>query len=159
VDESENSVSKFFRGKFSNGGLSLNINDLEEGRNYKAWVANARYICDSLYYIFLSGYVSGLEAYWKRAVKEGYVEAPGWEKVKTMAELSLEEAKFACVLHEQGEIEDARILADKARQHLKERYVLLLKSWQLKLTTHSVSIAPFKRLIYGAQFTADMADL
>ena len=66
-----NASSQLFLGKFADGDRRVNIDDIElnPSADPRAFVRQIRNICDSLYYVFLSGYQSGLEAYWNRRVE------------------------------------------------------------------------------------------
>jgi hypothetical protein len=86
--------------------------------------------CDSLYYVFLNGYQSGLEAYWNRSVEKGKAQGegrqltPGWHRAKELARGALEEAKSAWNQYRDGELEESKTSAERAVQFLAERYML-----------------------------------
>lgn len=78
----------------------------------------------------MRGYISGLEACWKCSNSNGTAEGkpgsstPGWHNALVTAKSALEQAMLACSKREQDKVEESEILAKKAHELLKERYVL-----------------------------------
>ena len=86
-------------------------------------------MCDTLYYVFLSGYQSGLEAYWKHNVEgwkaqgKGSDSDPRWHKATVQAKRAIEEAISAWDLYGKGKLDESMESGDRAAQFLVERYV------------------------------------
>ena len=121
----------FSRGAF--GGNTnhtiLSIPDLARQSNIEDFVGNIRRICEVLYYVFMTGYISGLEACWKRYSSKGTAEgrsqssASSWHNALVKAKSALEQAMLACSKREQDKAEESEKLAKIAHELLKERYV------------------------------------
>jgi hypothetical protein len=96
----------------------------------QAAVQQVRNACQALYFIFLKGYKTGLEAYWNRSVEKGKEEGkerdstPGWRNAMTMARNALEESVSAWEQYGRGEREEAICSADRALEFLTERYFI-----------------------------------
>jgi hypothetical protein len=126
-----NASSQLFLGKFADGDRRVNIDDIElnPSMDPRAFVRQIRNICDSLYYVFLSGYHSGLEAYWNRTVEKGKAQGegrestPGWHRAKVLAREALEEAKSAWNRYHDGKLAESKTSAERAVQNLAERYM------------------------------------
>jgi hypothetical protein len=122
---------QLFLGEFPNGGMGIHIEDMFVGAAVDplSFYRNLRRICDTLYYVFLSGYQSGVEAYWKRSVEKDKTEGKGrestsdWHKVTVLASKALEEAKSAWNLHNGGKVKESEESAKRAAKFLAERYV------------------------------------
>ena len=79
--------------KFADGhrGISIDDTELTPGTDPRTFYRQIRKICENLYYVFLSGYQSGLEAYWDRSVARGKAKGkardstPGWYNAKVQA--------------------------------------------------------------------------
>jgi hypothetical protein len=89
------------------------------------FMRRTRLLCDSLYYVFLSGYRSGLEAYWNRSMERSKValreSTPRWHNAKISAGRALEEAKSAWNLRQENKIEESNASAERALQFLVAR--------------------------------------
>ena len=91
---------------------------------------------DALYYVFLSGYQSGLEAYWNRSLEKGKAQGkgrdstPGWHKAMVHATQALEEAISAWNLHNEGKLDESKASGEKAAQFLAERHVTRSLLWR-----------------------------
>lgn len=114
----------FFLGKFPDGSWRLPI--VEAQPNDPAYfVRHTRLLCESLYYVFLSGYRSGLEAYWNRSVERSKgalrKSAPKWQNAPASAGQALEEAKSAWNLRQENKLEESNASAERALQYLKAR--------------------------------------
>jgi hypothetical protein len=117
-------ASKFFLGTFPNGDwrqpiVERNPNDPKE------FLRQTRLLCESLYFVFLSGYQAGLEAYWNRSVENGKgaprESTPKWYMAKVSAGNALEEAKSAWNLRQENKLEESNASADRALQFLRTR--------------------------------------
>ena len=110
-------------------GISIDDISLRKNIDAQAFYRNLRGTCDALYYVFLSGYQSGLEAYWNRSVERGKAQGKGrdstlgWHKAKIQAKKALEEAIYAWNLYDEGKREESRKSGERAVQFLAERYV------------------------------------
>jgi hypothetical protein len=128
VDKRPTKDLQFFLGQFPNGKKEINI--LPGGdATPEVLFRQLRRACDSLYYVFLSAYVSGIEAYWNRSVEMGKAEGkgrdstPGWHNAIVQAKKALEEAVSAWNLYDNGELDKSEDSAERAAQFLAERYV------------------------------------
>ena len=125
-----NAPPQLFLGKFADGDRRVNIDDIElnPSTDPRAFVRQIRNTCDSLYYVFLSGYQSGLEAYWNHSVEkdraQGRESTPGWHRAKVLAREALEEAKSAWNQYHDGKLAESKTSAERAVQYLAERYIL-----------------------------------
>ena len=126
-----NGSPRLFLGVFPNGNRGIGIDDitLREDVDAKTYYRGLRRICDALYYVFLSGYQSGLEAYWNRSLEKGKAQGkgrdstPGWRKAAIQAKKALEEAIYAWNLYDEGKHEESMKSGERAVQFLAERYV------------------------------------
>ncbi len=129
VDEpSANGSPQISLGQFPNGLREIGLlMGGESDRQY--FYRHIRRACEAFYYLFLSGYEAGLEAYWNRSVKEGQAHGKGrdstprWYNSKVQATIALEEAVSAWNLYEEGKIEESEKSRERAVQVLAERYV------------------------------------
>jgi len=127
---------KFCMGKFANGDRRINIDDIElnPSTDARVFVRQIRNTCESLYYVFLTGYQTGLEAYWKHSVEKGEAEGkgrestPGWHEATVHAKDALQAALSAWDLYEQGNLAESKKSAERAVQLLANRY-----SWSCHL--------------------------
>jgi hypothetical protein len=123
-----NASPQFFLGEFANDHPATSV-ELNRSTNPETFYRQTRVICDTLYYVFLNGYQSGLEAYWNRSVEEGKAQGkgrdstPGWLEAKVQAKKALEEAKSAWDLHHEGRLTESMASANRAAQFLAERYM------------------------------------
>lgn len=121
----------FARGAFGGNTTHtiLSVPDLARQSNPEDFVGNVRRLSEVLYYVFMNGYISGLEACWKCDSSKGTAEgrsqssAPSWHNALVTAKSALEQAMLACSKREQDKAEESEILAKKAHELLKERYV------------------------------------
>ena len=119
---------ELFVGEFPSGMREVTI-VLGSDIDRHAFYQQLRRACATLYYVFLTGYLAGLETYWKRSVEEGKAEGkkrdstPGWYKAKVDAKRALREAVSAWNLYEEGKVEESNRSRERAAQLLAERYV------------------------------------
>ena len=128
----ENTSPQFSMGIFPDGTRRISIESPEQGSDStlycQAKVREIRNACDCLYFVFLRGYQSGLEAYWTRSVERGKAagkertSTPGWDKAKIMAGKALEEAISAWNQHHKGKLAESKASAERALQFLTQRY-------------------------------------
>ena len=127
-ERQENASPQIFSGKFANDYATTSI-ELNSSTDPQAFYRQIRIICDTLYYVFLSGYQSGLEAYWNRSLERGKAEGkgrdstPGWLKAKVQAKNALEQAISAWDLYHEGKLTDSIDSAERAAEFLAERYM------------------------------------
>ena len=121
---------QIFLGVFPDDSNKLDLdNSAEGGLSFESFIRRLRRACDALYYVFLSGYRSGLEAYWKSSVEKGKAQGkardstPGWYKATVQANNAIEEAVSAWNLYDGGKLEESEDAAERAAQFLAERYV------------------------------------
>jgi hypothetical protein len=118
---------QFFLGKFPDGEWRQRIAEAnpDNPNDPKDFLRQTRLLCESLYYVFLSGYRTGLEAYWNRSVERSKnasrESTPKWHVAKVSAEKALEEAKSAWNLRQENKFEESKISAERAHQFLLER--------------------------------------
>jgi hypothetical protein len=150
---------QFFLGVFPNGNTGISIVDitLQEDVDAEMYYRRLRRICDALYYVFLSGYQSGLEAFWNRSVEKGRAQGkgrlstPGWNKAKILAQKALEEAVHAWNLYDEGKRKESRKSGERAAQFLAERYVARCPSLVVvSANNECLFIAP-RKLLFGRQ--------
>jgi hypothetical protein len=114
-------ASPFFLGTLPDGFSQQRIVQPNSGN----FLRQTRFICDTLYYVFLDGYRSGLEAYWNRSMERGRnalrESTPRWHNAKVLAGKALEEAKSAWKLRQEDKLEESNASAETALQYLKAR--------------------------------------
>ncbi|OCK97655.1 uncharacterized protein K441DRAFT_675041 [Cenococcum geophilum 1.58] len=119
-----NGSPQVFLGEFADGHMDI---ELTPGTDPQTFYRQIRNTCESLYYVFLSGYQSGLEAYWNFSVERGKAEGkgrdstPGWHKAKVQAKKALKEAMSAWDLCHEGKLTESKESAERAAQFLAER--------------------------------------
>jgi len=76
---------QIFLGVFPDDSKKVDLDSSAEGGlSFESFIRRLRRACDALYYVFLSGYRSGLEAYWKSSVEKAKAQGkardstPGW---------------------------------------------------------------------------------
>jgi len=81
----EKASPQIFLGEFADDHGAISI-ELIPSTDPQTFYRQIRITCDTLYCVFLSGYQSGLEAYWNRSMERGKAEGkgrdstPGWYK-------------------------------------------------------------------------------
>jgi hypothetical protein len=121
------SAPQFFLGKFPDGSWRQRIAEANPDmpNDPKDFLRQTRLLCESLYYVFLSGYRTGLEAYWNRSVERGKDASrdstPKWYGARVSAGQALEEAKSAWNLRQENKLEASRASAERAVQFLVAR--------------------------------------
>lgn len=130
-DETHDKKPRFLKGTFGNDQFQVPV---PTGTDYKThpdrFVGQNRYVSEVIYYVFLVGYVTGLEAHWNRSVAAGKAEGqprpstPTWHKALDLARESLKEATRAYMLRKNDKVIESQEAADRAHQLLIERYVL-----------------------------------
>ena len=115
---------QFFLGKFPDGSLQQRIAVMNPG-DPRDFLRQTRLLCESLYFVFLSGYQAGLEAYWNRSVersKDAFRQStPRWHNATVSAGKALEEAKSAWNLRQENKLEESNASAERALQFLVAR--------------------------------------
>jgi hypothetical protein len=120
-------TSHFFLGRFPNGSWRQHIAETNpyDPDGPKDSLRQTRLLCESLYFVFLSGYRTGLEAYWNESVEKSKnalrESTPKWYGAKVSAGKALEEAKSAWNLRQGNKIEESEASAVRAHQFLIER--------------------------------------
>jgi hypothetical protein len=114
---------QFFLGKFPDGSWRQPIAETNSD-DPRDFLRQTRLLCESLYYVFLSGYRSGLEAYWNRSVERSKgtlrESTPKWHNATVSAGKALEEAKSAWNLRQEDKLE-SKASAERALQFLVTR--------------------------------------
>lgn len=145
-----NASPQIFLGEFANGHRKISIDDTElsPSTNPQTFYRRIRNTCESFYYVFLSGYQSGLEAYWNRSVERGKAQGKasyltlGWYKVKVQAGKALKEARSAWDLCYEGKLIESKNSAEKAAQFLAK----------------SIEEAPVMVKVFWPNYTEEMTD-
>jgi hypothetical protein len=120
-------TSRFSLGEFPNGSWRQRIaeTDPDDPDKPRVFLRKTRLLCESLYYVFLSGYRTGLEAYWNRSVERSKnalrESTPKWHVAKVSAGKALAEAMSAWNLRQENKFEESKVSAERARQFLLER--------------------------------------
>ena len=127
---------QIFLGEFPDSLSHIGIDDTSPGSiRSDAFYQRLRRACDAFYYVFLSGYRTGLEAYWKR-VEKGIAQGkardstPGRQKAIVHATEALEEGISAWNLYNEGKLDESKASAEKAVRLLAERYVTRSPLWR-----------------------------
>ena len=117
---------RFLKGKFGPRRFHLPVPTGDDDEAHpQRFIGQIRCVSEVLYYIFLVGYVTGLEAHWRRSVAAGEAEGqatPSWHKALDMARECLKEATRASTLRKNGKVIESQEAADRAHQLLIERY-------------------------------------
>jgi hypothetical protein len=110
----------FFLGKFPDGSRRQVIPE-RNSDDPTDFLRKNRLLCESLYYVFLSGYRSGLEAYWNRSVDRDKAASrestPKWYGARVSAERALEEAKSAWNLRQKDKLKESNASAERAHRN------------------------------------------
>src|SRR2546423_923636 len=122
---------QLFLGEFPDGSTKIDLDDTSRkgGLSLETFIKRLRRACDTFYYVFLSGYRTGLEAYWKSSVEKDKTQGkardstPGWHKAMVHATQALEEAISAWNLFNEGKLDESKASGEKAAQLLAERCV------------------------------------
>jgi|ERR1700733_13033929 hypothetical protein len=118
------STPPFFMGTLPDGSWRQRIAQTNSN-NPEDFLRQTRLLCDSLFYVFLSGYQSGLEAYWNRSVERSKIaprdSTPRWQNATVSAGKALEEAKSAWNLRQENKLEESNASAERALQFLVTR--------------------------------------
>jgi hypothetical protein len=124
--QQEDKELPFSLGTFPDGNWRLSIAETDSD-DPVYFVRRTRLLCESLYYTFLSGYRSGLEAYWNRSMERSKSKGtlrestPKWQNAKLLAGQALEEAKSAWNLRQDNQLEESKASAESALRYLKKR--------------------------------------
>jgi len=117
---------QIFSGKFPDGSTIVTLDDSTKGGlSFETFFKRLRRACDAFYYVFLSGYRTGLEAYWKSSVGKGKAQC----KALVYATQALEEAISAWNLYNEGKLDESKASGENAVQLLAERYVTRSLLW------------------------------
>ena len=126
---------RFSLGQFPDGRKGINIQSSNPelvGSEFdcRAAVQQLRNACQALYFVFLKGYKTGLDAYWNRSIEKSKEEGkerdstPGWHNAMVMAGKALEESVSAWQKYERGEREEAIRLANAGLEFVTARYFI-----------------------------------
>jgi hypothetical protein len=124
--------AQFFLGRSADGSQDEPIYEMAPGTDPVVFIQRFRRLCESIFYVFLDGYRSGLEAYWNRSLERSQSEGkgrgltPGWHRAKALPETALEEAKAAWTQRQEGRVEESMRSAESALEVLAKRYVQML---------------------------------
>jgi len=111
--QTRKAISQFFIGEFPDNSREQPIMEMASGADPESFLRYSRSLCESLFYVFLSGYHSGLKAEWNRSVEEGKKQGqarqstPMWLNAIRLAEEVIEVAKLARIQSEEGRIEES----------------------------------------------------
>ncbi|KIX05117.1 uncharacterized protein Z518_05989 [Rhinocladiella mackenziei CBS 650.93] len=114
-----------YLGNFPDGRWRQPIAEMDSADDPTTFLLQTRLLCESLYYVFLRGYQSGLQAYWNRSVERSKSPSrdstPKWYKATISARQALDEAWSAWELRQEGKVEESNSSAERAHQCLAER--------------------------------------
>jgi hypothetical protein len=162
----------FSLGQFADGTQVEPIFELAPGINPVEFILRSRRLCESLFYVFLDGYRSGLEAYWVRSLERsrsehrGRESTPMWQNAKTLAGEAIEEAKAAWIQWQENKVEESRTSAKNALDLLAQRYYAVMfppvtEGALLVITnywmSHSVEEAPYTDIRFTDYCTKALA--
>ena len=129
-DERPNRTPRFLKGTFGHRQFEIPVPvGIDNETHPERFVGQNRCVSEVLYYVFLVGYVTGLEAHWSRSVAAGKAKGqarpstPSWHKALDLARECLKEATRASTLRKNDEVMESREVADRAHQLLIERYM------------------------------------
>ncbi|KAN0079175.1 hypothetical protein V8E54_004389 [Elaphomyces granulatus] len=122
------SSPQLFQGEFPDGSTKIDLDDASPkgGLSFETLIKKLRRACDTFYYIFLSGYRTGLEAYWQSSVEKGKAQGKErdstskWQEAMLHASQALEEALVAWNLYNEGKVDESKASGEKAAQLLAE---------------------------------------
>jgi len=120
---------QLFLGRFAEGYEEEPIYEMAPGTDPTDFIRCSRRLCESLVYVFLNGYHTGLEGYWNRSVEKGKSEGKGrdstpeWVNAKTLARTAPKEAQIAWNLRKEDKIAESKVSAEYALEFLAQRYV------------------------------------
>jgi hypothetical protein len=148
---------QFFLGEFPDGSRKIDLDDTSpQGTlSLDAFYQRLRRACDTFYYVFLRGYRTGLEAYWKRSVEKGKAQGkatPGWHKAMVHATQALEEAISAWNLYNEGKLVESKASGEKAAQLLADRHVTPFSLVAVNANIGLLFIASEKLLMWRKHF-------
>ncbi|KAI9772380.1 MAG: hypothetical protein M1839_002459 [Geoglossum umbratile] len=115
---------QFFIGQFPNGSLEQVIVGMAPGVDPTNFFHHSRSICESLFYVFLTGYHCGLKAHWDRSMEaskkqgHGRQSTPMWQKAVHLASDAIDSAKLACTQWEEGQVEESKKSAESVLEYL-----------------------------------------
>ena len=118
-DEKHGKKPRFLQGIFGNNKSEISIPTGVDHLTYPGlFVGQNRAVSEVLYYVFLVGYVAGLEAHRNRSVAEGKAEGqartltPTWHKALNLARESLKETTRASTLRKNDKVIESQEVAD-----------------------------------------------
>lgn len=135
--QTRSAASQFFLGKFASGYTREPIPTRDPGIDISDFYHDTRTLCESLYYIFLNGYQSGLETYWNHSMQRakskgrGTQLAPKWQNAILLAKEAITAAKLGRTEWEENKIEESKKSAEKALEYIAKRYVVCCSSFHL----------------------------
>lgn len=102
------------RSKFERHGYAIPVpTDFDHEADPEQFVGHNRCVSEVLYYVFLVGYVTGLEAQWRRSMAKGKAKGqarpstPSWHKALDMARKCVEEATRASTLRNNDKMSES----------------------------------------------------
>lgn len=129
-DERHDKTPRFLRGKFGHRQFEIAVPAGVDSESHTGrYVGQNRCVSEVLYYVFLVGYVTGLEARCSGSVAAGKTKGqaspstPSWHQALDIARKSLKEATRASTLRKNGKVIESQEAADRAHQFLVERYM------------------------------------
>ncbi|KAH0565329.1 hypothetical protein GP486_001273 [Trichoglossum hirsutum] len=120
---------RFSMGKFPDGYEEEPIFEMSPGTAPRVFIQKTRRLCESLFYVFLSGYHTGLEGYCNLSMEESKEESKsaskrdstsGWHNAKNLAKAALDKAKEAWDLRKENDQVRSKRSAEEALQILNK---------------------------------------
>ena len=143
--------AQFFLGKFASGDTTQPIPARDPGIDIADFYHQSRTLCESLYYIFLRGYQSGLETYWHHSVEQAKAKGRGtpstqkWQNAVLLAKDAITAAKLGRIQWEEDKVEESKKSAQEALECVVKRYVpsyFVLYDLELSADTSKVLRSP-----------------
>ena len=125
---------QFLCGRFPSGARTQLIPLITPDFDIAAFYRQTRALCESLYYVFLLGYHTGLEAFYNRSIErskakgQGRISTPKWQNAVTLSKQAMDMALLARTQWEGKKIEESKGSAEKALELIAKRYVVLCPS-------------------------------
>jgi hypothetical protein len=107
-------AAQLFLGKFASGDTTQPIPARNPGIDIADFYHQSRTLCESLYYIFLSGYQSGLETYWHHTMKQAKTKGQDtqltqkWQNAVLLAKDAITAAKLGRIQWEENKVEESK---------------------------------------------------
>jgi hypothetical protein len=115
--------------QFAKGYDKEPIYGMASGTDSADFIRCFHHLYESLYYIFLNEYHTGLKGYWNHSVEKGKSESkgrdstPGWLNTKNLARAALEKAQIAWNLRKRSKIDEFKVSVEHIFELLAQKYI------------------------------------